>query len=636
MCGFVTFYHPRGTGLPDAGRVKKLSGIMRQRGPDSEGQYADEYVRIGHRRLSILDLSERATQPMRDEHLVIAYNGEIFNFIELRDELARDHGVHCRTSSDTEVILKAYQTYGPRCVERLNGMFAFTIWDVQERRLFVARDRLGVKPLFWAKTGSGAYMFASDVRVMWSEFPPGRSMDIRAVGESLVHGFYLGEATASPHVHRFPQAHYLELASGDEKPTLYWRISASSQRKVSFPEAVEATDALLGNAVALRLRSDVPVGCFLSGGLDSTLVTSYAAAQGRGMRTFSIGVDAARLDESAIALKVARHFGTDHHSVMLGAEGLESLPRIVHDFGDVFGDSSALPAWFVSQAAAREVKVVFSGDGGDELFGGYVIPFAVYLSERIDRWPAIARVVLDAALRQLPVGASATSIRWAARFAELRAEPVEQTYRRLSIGSVFGAESHRFVQNPGEGRALESLNRIVHASKTERVLLAELADRFVNDYLVKLDLATMAHSLEGRSPFLDYRLVELAFSLPHGVRYHRLRRKAILKELCSRHFPREFTQRRKMGFSVPIAEWMWSERYREVIHRLIRRPSTLDEVVGREFTRDIWARFEHDPRPYASQVWSLLWYQLWDGLFVSRVYDPEAGLTESAGMAHGS
>ena len=383
MCGFVVVYHPkRINGYPYA-QVKEMCDAIAHRGPDHFGFSEKPEVVMGHRRLSIIDLSNHAHQPMEDDDSLIAFNGEIYNYLELRSELINKHGIKFHSNSDTEVILKAYCQWGEACLNRFNGMFAFVLWDKENKQLFVARDRFGVKPLFWTRGQSGEWIFASDIRSIWSVKNPADQIDKNSITNCLVNGFYVGNGTASTDIKRFPESHFLKLDhSGGIAWQEYWRVSTSSKVVLSFNDAVDETETLLRDAVKLRMRSDVPVGSFLSGGIDSSLVTvEMAQTAANRMHTFSIGVDSAEFDESAYAKIVANQYDTIHHHISLNSDGLDELPRIVNKFSDVFGDSSALPSYFVSKEAAKEIKVVFSGDGADESFGGYVIPYATYLNQ---------------------------------------------------------------------------------------------------------------------------------------------------------------------------------------------------------------------------------------------------------------
>jgi asparagine synthase (glutamine-hydrolysing) len=632
MCGIAAIYNARRTPKQNARVVEQMCDLMAHRGPDHFGYYEDDSVRLGHRRLRIIDLSAEANQPMDMDSCVIVYNGEIYNYLELRRELATRHGVEFKTSSDTEVILKSYLQYGPDCVRRFNGMFAFVLWDRLERRLFVARDRIGVKPLFMRSDPDGNHVFASDLKALWELYPLEANLDAGGVCNYFVHGYLNGLATSTTGVSKVPPATYLIIDAGGVQPVRYWDLNDVSKRRLSFDDAVGETEELLRDAVRLRLRSDVPLGCFLSGGIDSSLVTALATEEARRpIHSFSIGVDSREYDESAFAAAVARRWGAQHHHQPLTSDALEELPEIVWKYSELFGDSSAVPCYFVSKAATYELTVVLTGDGGDESFGGYIIPYAAYLAQRYRRVPAGPRAALGRLLEAAGRRASGRMLRWAHRFSQLCEMNPEDLYREFLVSDDSVAILRPDVGQRTATRIAESaFARCRSSDEVDRIIYTEIGERLIDDYLVKVDMGTMAHSLEARSPFLDFRLMEFAYALESDVKFHGYRRKAILKRIAEKYYDRRLVHRRKGGFAIPVNRWLVEDRYHPVVGRILGRKSVLHDYVDPATVEGLLGALRRSPAAHYRNVWLLLWFQIWEGLFVSRCYHRGQRLSELA------
>ena len=631
MCGFVVCYHPRGGNL-DEEVLKRMCDSMVHRGPDHYGVYRDDEVTFGHRRLKIIDLSDDANQPMVKDDRVLVYNGEIYNYQRLRQELEKDFGVQFRTNSDSEVVLESYAHWGPECVSKFNGMFAFAIWDRSDRTLFVARDRLGVKPLFFVRSGGG-YIFASDLKAIWESIPLSGRLNVRAVYSFLIQSFISEPATATEGVDKFPPATYWSLGPTGERRVCYWDLNqVSASTDIPFEEAVHESESLLRDAVRLRLRSDVPVGCFLSGGVDSSLVSALAASElGPSFHTHSIGFNVRQYDESMYARQVAARYGFQHHHKVLDSSCLEILPELVWNYSELFGDASALPSYLVSREAKKDLTVVLTGDGGDEAFGGYIDPFAVYLNQPYRRVPALLRKALGSVLGQARARRDHSLLRRLERFNEISFQGIEEIYSGFKSGG-WAAYSESFGTNGDVPRAnLDYLRACASQDPVDKLLYADISERLPFDFLVKVDMATMANSQEARSPFLDYRVIEWGHSLSHRVRYRHFRRKAVLKKVAEKYLDHELIYRRKMGFSIPQAEWLREDRWLPVVSSLILRPSVLHELVSLEVIKQVLEEFARGQVAHSNRIWLLLWFQLWEGLFISGIYQPDQPLSETVG-----
>lgn len=568
MCGIVGIISRVEAINPET--LQAMRDSMSHRGPDDAGLWlsADGRVGLGHRRLAIIDLSRGGHQPMVDasDHLCITFNGEIYNYQPLRRELeAKGHGF--QTASDTEVILEAYRAWGTDCLPRFNGMFAFGLYDSEKQQLFLARDRVGKKPLFYSQA-SGQFLFASELKALMKdgEFP--RLLDPEALNFYLAYGYVPGERCILQGVHKLPPGHAMiyEVRQGVAKIWRYWSLPQSEPREKSSPEElVEELEAQLLDSVRLRLIADVPVGISLSGGLDSSLVTAMAARiSSRPVKTFNISFPGhGRFDEGPHARLVARYFGTEHTELVAEAATVELLPKLARQFDEPLADSSMVPTYLVSQLLRQEVKVALGGDGGDELFGGY--PHYNFLLKqeryrplipgRIRKWAGAA------AAHFLPIGLRgrnhlagfAKELPWSIAHINLFFD----AYSRTRLLSPLIKNGWRADDSPEAYRA--GLCQ-AGTSPLYQATAADFQTTMAEDYLVKVDRASMLCSLELRSPFLDFRLAEFAFGhLPDGQRVAGPQRKILLRRLAQRLLPPELDLTRKQGFELPLRTWFQGE-----------------------------------------------------------------------------
>jgi len=625
MCGIVAAFNIKGENTPSLETIKKQCEVISHRGPNNFGHYADEYVSLGHRRLSIIDLDKRSNQPFVKDNLVIVHNGEVYNYLEIKSDLERNYGCRFVTESDTEVILEAYRQFGVECVDRFNGMFAFIIWDKLSKQLYVCRDRLGVKPLFTIEEG-GTHYFASDIKSLWQLFPPEGRMNSAAVISYFSQSYISIPESSTQGINKFPAATWGLFDQSGEKRNKYWDLNNVHKQKMSFGEAVEETEALLKNAISVRLRSDVPVGCFLSGGVDSSLVTAITAGEmGESFHTYSIGFDSKVADESPYSSRVSERYNTQHHHLKLDDSCLESLPKIVWYYSELFGDSSSVPSYFVSEEAHKELTVVLTGDGADEAFGGYVDPYAMYLNRGYKNVPGFLRSMV----KSCTPNSSFTPIRWLNKFNDLASRSPEDIYTSLKSGSwhpyANAFKTNGFTLEENASHYLDSCKR---EDAVDKFVYADISDRMAHDFLVKVDMATMAHSLEARSPFLDYRLFELGYSIDSKVHYTHFKRKAVLKKILEKYVDKDIIHRRKMGFSIPKAQWLRSSKWLPIVKELVSKPSMLGEFIDLNCVNKILSEFERGNDQHANRVWLLIWFQLWHGLFVTKKFSPQMKLSE--------
>lgn len=543
--------------------------VMRHRGPDDAGEWwsADGCVGLGHRRLAILDLSLGGHQPMQNAtgELSIVFNGEIYNFADLRQELL-EKGHVFRSHSDTEVILTAYREWGTACLSRLNGMFAFAIYDARQRKLFLARDRVGEKPFFYALS-NGVLRFASELKGLMADPALPRRIDPDALDCYLAMGFVPGERCILQGVKKLAPAHALEfsLENGESRLWRYWQLppleTASGQ--ADNVALLDELEALLEDAVRRQLVADVPVGVLLSGGVDSSLVTAMAVRSSAKVKTFTIRFPGyAKYDETEHARLIARHFGTEHIELDAAESTVDLLPLLARQFDEPIVDSSMIPTYLVSRLIREHCTVALGGDGGDELFGGYGhYNRLLWMQKKFSRIPLAVRApIAFAAEKLLPVGFKGRNL--------LQGLDVDLDNGLSLLAPFFDPTARKSLMTQANQWSIvaETIRKQripVTNDMLQRATRMDYGNYLPEDILVKVDRASMLNSLEVRAPLLDYRLAEFAFGkVPSRLKATSTGRKVLLKKLCDRVLPPEFDQQRKQGFSIPLASWLESESWR--------------------------------------------------------------------------
>jgi len=619
MCGIAGFFRscaPAG----DALLLRRMGEVIRHRGPDASGEYLDDQVGLAHRRLSILDLSPLGNQPMHslDGRYVIVFNGEIYNFLELRAELERS-GVSFRSRTDTEVILALYARDGVGCLKQLNGMFAFALWDKSRRTMLLARDRIGKKPLYYYHAGGDRLAFASEIKSLLEIPGLERSVEPTAVADYLKYLYIPAPKTIYRNIYKLPPAHYLELAAGGE-PRIeeYWDVDFSVTPGCRAEEAEGELLELLQKATACRMISDVPLGAFLSGGVDSSAVVALMSrASTEPVKTCSIGFADKRHDETPYAREVAALFRTEHREYRVSEDLAGTVALMPKFFDEPFADSSALPTYHVSRLARQSVTVALAGDGGDESFAGYG-KYAVELKEDLVR-RTVPRPLL-AMLRSASAGARHPLLRKARSLSEsallepaaayyrtnsfieddLLAELLSDPFRRACAGYHPGLQTERFFR------------RMQGADHVSAMLYTDLKSYLPGDILVKVDRMSMANSLEVRAPFLDYRIVEFAARLPSSWKISGGEKKIILRNTFGRLLPENVLNRPKQGFTVPLDGWFRNELRRFAEIHLLEDPS-LAQYLSLDVVRRVWDEHQKGKLPHGTLLWSLLMLALWHG-----------------------
>lgn len=568
MCGIAGIFHIETAKPVDPERVRRMTDAIEHRGPDGSGVWTAPGVGLGHRRLSIIDLGGGA-QPMLsdDGQIAVTFNGEIYNFQDLRRQLELA-GYAFRTDSDTEVILHSWRHWGPECLSYFHGMFAFALYDASNRLLFMARDRLGVKPLHYAQLSDGSVIFGSELKALLAHPALRREPDLSAIDDYLAFGYVPDHNCLVRGVSKLPAGHYLVLQQGKPmpQPTEYWDIDFSARARGSQEELEEELIRLIRQAVASRMVADVPLGAFLSGGVDSsTVVAMMAELSKRPVKTCSIGFDVGELDETEYAQRIAERFATDHRSRNVGSNDFELIDTLAFHFDEPFADASALPTYRVCQLARENVTVALSGDGADEAMAGYRRHVFHHGEERF-------RGLIPQGIRGPlfgTLGAIYPKADWAPR--RFRAKTTLLSLARSgpegyaeAVG-VTGPDmrhalySHHARGIVGDYRSEAHMQRLMRTaparSGLDQAQYADMKMWLPGDILTKLDRTSMAVGLEAREPLLDHRLMEFAASLPENMRVRRGQGKFLMKQAMERYLPKDILYRPKMGFVTPIAQW---------------------------------------------------------------------------------
>jgi len=581
MCGIAGIVHPDPSYPVSRELLERMCDAMVHRGPDDSGYYADRQAGLAMRRLSIIDL-QTGKQPITNEDRTIwvVLNGEIYNYREVRTGL-ENKGHRFRTTSDTEVIVHLYEESGEECVQALRGMFAFAIWDSSRNRLMLARDRLGIKPLYYAAVPEGL-IFASELKALLAHPRISRDVDPEALAEYFTHLCVPGNMSIFKGVRKLPPAHVLTYSGGRVRLTRYWQIQPQPDYGRTEREWTEQLRDHLRDAVESHLVADVPVGAFLSGGLDSgAMVALMAQASPEPIRTFTVGFStpAGQFDERVAARAVANQYATTHEECLLEADIRDILPRLSRTFDEPFADSSAIPNWLVCQETRRHVKVALSGLGGDELFGGYERYLGLQLGEQFRLLPGWIRRGIAKSVDRLPDNLAGDRLK---RFVATGELARAQRYRRwiaafADVAEILSPDVHKFMDGR-ISRYEEVISQIVIHHPLDVGMFSDLYLYLPDDLLTLTDRVSMAHSLEVRVPFLDHHLVEFVARMPARLKIRGLQKKWLFRRAIAPWLPRGHVNRRKQGFSVPLATWL----------RGALRPLLCDLVASREWRECPW------------------------------------------------
>ncbi|WP_404362225.1 asparagine synthase (glutamine-hydrolyzing) [Marinobacter sp.] len=623
MCGLAGFF--RHSTESDRARhsswLETMGQAINHRGPDASSVFLDDQVAITHRRLSILDLTEAGTQPMSSAsgRYVIAFNGEIYNYREIRGELEQA-GLTFRTQTDTEVLLELYERLGIRCLERLNGMFAFAIWDRRTEELFLARDRLGKKPLYYYQSGQ-EFAFASEIKALLKL--PFVHCEPRpdAIKDFFAYQYIPDPKTIYRNVHKLAPGHWLKTDGKQTQIGQYWDLSFADPSTSSPDELQAGLYNLIDDAVRLRMISDVPLGAFLSGGVDSSAVVGLMAGHSnQPVTTCAIGFDSKRFDEVAWAKKVAELFKTNHHEFTVRENVPGSLTDISRYFDEPFADPSFVPTFFVSQLARQQVTVALAGDGGDENFAGYSKYYTDSIENRLrNLFPGVLRRGLFPSLAQLAGGINSNVTRKANSLLSTLAMEADRGFYTTNcffrtslwndlVQGEFKRETDGYDPADITCQHYRNADTDDHLAK---ILYTDIKTYLPGDILVKVDRMSMANSLETRAPLLDYRVVEYAANIPSALKLNGGEKKYILKKAFEKMLPEDVLYRRKMGFSVPLAQWLRNELFNLADGMFQDDEGGLAQCFDMKKVRGIWENHQRGRDENTQELWSMVAFELW-------------------------
>ncbi len=621
MCGIAGFtqYHNDIADVP--GVLGRMGEAIRHRGPDAGGEFITDSVALCHRRLSIIDLSEAGAQPMHSPsgRYVTVYNGEIYNFQELKKELLED-GITFRGSSDTEVLIALFEKHGPECISLLNGMFAIAIWDIQNKTLFLARDRLGKKPLYYYNKGD-RFLFGSEIKSILCAPDIDRTIRADAVKDFFFYQYVPDPKTIFESIQKLPPGHWMTIDKDGCQVHKYWDVSFANTQTRTQEQVQGELFELLEDSVQTRMISDVPLGAFLSGGVDSSAVVGMMANNSESpVTTCAIGFNNKKFDEVIYAEKVAKQFNTSHHEFTVQEKVETNLVSIAAMFDEPFADPSFVPTYFVSQLARTMVTVALAGDGGDENFAGY----SKYLNDKFEN---SLRSKVPKALRQ-PIVSPLSKL--------LKRSPINQLRRggsllhSLSVDPATGfflsnsffrqdiwdrLVTGQFKKDTANYDAADITRDYYNAADTDdhlsRLLYTDIKSYLPGDILVKVDRMSMANSLETRAPILDYRVVEFAATIPSDMKIHKKEGKAVLKSTLEGFLTHETLYRKKMGFSVPLAQWLRVEIASIAEKYLLAPNSGLSNIFDANEIKSLWKQHQSGERDYSQELWSMLVFEMW-------------------------
>ncbi|MBA3019134.1 MAG: asparagine synthase (glutamine-hydrolyzing) [Proteobacteria bacterium] len=625
--------------------LRRMTACLVHRGPDDEGIYIKENIGLGHKRLAIIDLSPKGHQPMSyaNGRYWIVYNGEMYNFKEER-ELLEKKGYHFISRTDTEVVLALYQEYGAECLQRMRGMFAFAIWDKREKTLFLARDRIGEKPLFYYLDDS-CLIFASEIKAILQDPTIERRPDMTAISHYLTYQDVPAPFSAFKGIKKLPPAHYIVCRNGKVDLKRYWKLSYLPKFSVETPSGEKEleTEILdkLREAVKIRLVSDVPFGAFLSGGVDSSAVVALMSElMDEPVKTFSIGFKEAAYNEVNYARMIAERFNTDHTEFIVEPNALDILPELIWHYNEPFADSSAIPTYYVSKLAREHVTVVLNGDGGDENFAGYGRYAANEMALKLGKIfsPSLVKALLPLIMK-FPHGSDPDNFFWRLkRFLqefilspELRNGHWLCHFTTEMKQEILTDDFKSSIEDIDSfGLLLEKFREAVAEDFLDKALYADVMMYLPDDLLVKVDIASMANSLEARSPFLDHRFMEFVAKIPSRLKLKGTIGKYILKKALTNILPDQILKREKMGFGVPIDHWFRNELKGMAYDTILSKKALDRGYFKKEALRKILDEHSSGKWNWHNHIWNLLMLELWHQMFIDSAPLPSKG-----SFAHG-
>jgi len=614
MCGIVGF------NWNDKNLVKRMMGKLVHRGPDDSGIFLDDHISLGHQRLSIIDLSRKGRQPIHNEDssIQLIYNGEIYNFREIKEELEKK-GHEFYSKTDAEVIIHAYEEYGENCVNLFNGMFAFVIWDCNQKKFFLARDKLGIKPLFYY-FDEGKFIFASEIKAIL-EYHLKREIDLDALNAFFMLKYIPGPKTIFKNIFKLQPGHFMIFRNGKISTEQYWDITYNTERRAEDYYSKKILE-IMKDSVKKRLMSDVPLGVLLSGGIDSSLITGLMSKLTEEVRTFSVGFETkdVHYDELRYAQEVSEIFETEHHEKILTSdEMIKTLPKVIEQMDEPIGDLASVPTYLISKVAKEKVKVVLGGEGGDELFGGYryyivnkFVPYYNLLPQGIKNFisKTTGKLPLSTRKKQLMKILSISSdikrsLEWTAIFDDESRKNLFTKFVRNSIDLKSG-----YILKPYK-------EKIKNFENLNKVFYIDMKVRIPDELLIKVDRASMLASIEARVPYLDHRLVELSSKIPSSLKIKNFSTRHIQKKAALKILPKEIVYRKKHGFDLPTKEW-FNHELKDYVDQTLENKD-LYRYLDRRYVKKILERHRSGRENYNFQISALLCFGIWYGIYMGNV-----------------
>lgn len=620
MCGIAGFTHFLGN-MGNTETLKRMGNSIYHRGPDAGGEYINDHVGLAHRRLAIIDLSEAGVQPMtsHDGKYIIVFNGEIYNYLSIRDELSAA-GYPFKTHTDTEVILALYAQEGKKMLSKLNGMFAFALWDTTSKELLIARDRIGKKPLYYLKTAT-QFAFASEIKAILTLPNVPKEIRLDAVHDFFAYQYIPDPKTIFNDIHKLPPGHLMTVSNDGMNIEQYWDVSYSKTTTKSEQELTKELFELATNRTKDRMVSDVPLGAFLSGGIDSSGVVAMMAQNSETpVKTCSIGFDDKKYNETEFARAVAEQYHTEHHEFTVHQNVNDSLEEIVGYFDEPFADPSLVPTYFVSELARSQVTVAIAGDGGDEVFAGYEKYTTDDIENRLrKKFPKALRKNIFPKLSklfsksELPIFRKAKSL-----FYSLSLEPAMGFYvtnSQIEDRLWHQLASENTLQTLGDYHpskiTVDAYNKADGPDHVSKILYTDMKTYLPGGILVKVDRMSMANSLEVRAPILDKDIIEFAATLPSSLKFNNGEKKYILKEAFKPVLSDDILYRKKMGFSVPLATWLRDEIKDLTEDYLFTKSSGIQQFFNMQIVEKIWEQHQQNKADHSTVLWSMLMFQMW-------------------------
>ncbi len=620
MCGIAGFTHFDGN-MGDKAALKKMGDSIYHRGPDASDEYLDDHVGLAHRRLAIIDLSDAGVQPMtsHDGKYIIVFNGEIYNFLTLREELS-SAGYPFKTHTDTEVILALYATEGEKLLCKLNGMFAFAIWDTTTQKLMIARDRMGKKPLYYLQTDT-QFAFASEIKAILTLPNVPRDIRLDAVYDFFAYQYVPDPKSIFTHIHKLPPGHYMTVDADGINIQQYWDVSFKHISDESEAQLTQKLRELATHCTKQRMVSDVPLGAFLSGGVDSSgVVAMMANKSDTPVKTCSIGFDEKKFNETEFAKEVADKYHTEHYEFTVHQNVADNLEKIVAYFDEPFADPSLVPTFFVSELARQQVTVAIAGDGGDEVFAGYEKYTTDATENRLrNQFPKFVRKHIFPKLADLLSNSNATVFRKGkSLLTSLSQDPAMGFYTTNS--QIDDRQWNKLAKQDVKEKlgdyhpskiTIDAYEKSDGSDHLAKILYTDMKTYLPGGILVKVDRMSMANSLEVRAPLLDKDVVEFSATVPSGMKFKNGEKKHILKEAFKPMLPDDILYRKKMGFSVPLASWFRHEIKELAQRHLIDQALGLKSIFNHCYITTLWNEHQSGSADHSALLWSMLMFEMW-------------------------